>query len=92
MVMIVLFFIVVGYGVYSFFYIKNEIVLIGIEATNNANSGDIALKSKQNKDIMKGITTLNSRLEEFAAKEKTYSALVKIPISAGTTTVATSTN
>ena len=88
----VIFLIIIAYGVYSFAYIKNEIALIGIETVNKAQSEDTALQSYQNKDMMKGIETLNGRLEEFAAKEKTYSALVKTSAVGTSTDVATSTN
>ena len=91
-VMSVLMVLVICYSIYSFLYIKNQIILIRMEAENNAQSGDLIQKSRQNKDIMKGITALNSKLEEFAKKEDAYNALLKMPVTAASTSVATSTN
>ena len=94
--------VVVSYSVYTFFYIKNEIVLIGLEAQNNAQnstSTEIIEKSRNNSKFLKDINNLNKTLEEFNKKGIEYNRLIKTAVSApiiasttASTTVATSTN
>ena len=94
--------IVISYSVYTFFYIKNEIVLIDLEAQNNAQnstSTEIIEKSRNNSKFLKDINNLNKTLEEFNKKEIEYNRLIKTAVVApiiatttATTTVATSTN
>jgi uncharacterized membrane protein YcgQ (UPF0703/DUF1980 family) len=88
--------------VYSFFYIKNEIVLIDLEAQNstqNSTSTEVLEKSRSNSKFLKDINNLNNTLEEFDKKEIEYNRLIKtvvvVPVLSTTTassTVATSTN
>lgn len=93
---------VIGYSIYSFYYIKSQISLIDIESKNNAQntgSADILEKSRNNSKILKDINNLNKTLEEFSKKETEYNRLIKSAVAAPTiststssSTVATSTN
>jgi hypothetical protein len=93
---------IVVYSVYSFFFIKGEIVSIDAEAqinAQNANSAEVLEKSRTNGKFLKDINNLNKTLDEFNKKEVEYNRLIKsavaVPTSASTTassTVATSTN
>ncbi len=94
--------IVILYSVYSFFYIKNEIVLIDLEAQNsaeNSTSTEVLEKSRTNSKFLKDINNLNKTLEEFDKKEIEYNRLIKtatvttvLATTTASTTVATSTN
>lgn len=98
----VLAFVIISYSVYTFFYIKNEIVLIDLEAQNNAQnstSTEIIEKSRNNSKFLKDINNLNKTLEEFDKKEIEYNRLIKtatvttvLATTTASTTVATSTN
>lgn len=93
---------VIGYSVYSFYYIQSQIALIDVEARNNAqnsSSAELLEKSRNNSKIMKDINNLNKTLEEFNKKEIEYNRLIKsavaapiVPATTSSSTVATSTN
>lgn len=94
--------VVIGYSVYSFFHIQNDINTIAIETQNNAqnsSSTDILEKSRNNTKFLKDINNLNKTLEEFKTREIEYNRLIKTALQApvlstttASTTVATSTN
>ena len=96
--------IIAVYGIYSFFYIKNQISLIDIEAKYsilNSTSADILEKSKNDNKFLKDVNNLNVILEEYKKREVEYQRLIKsatpaisLPViasSTASTTVATST-
>ena len=93
---------VIGYSIYSFYYIQGQIALIDVEARNNAqnsSSADLLEKSRNNSKILKDINNLNKTLEDFNKREVEYNKLIKnaaaSPITAtgtSSSTVATSTN
>lgn len=99
----VIFILVISYGVYSFFYIKNEISLIEIESKNNiqnSTSTDFIEKSRNNTKFLRDINNLNKTLDDFSKREVEYNRLMnsveKVIVNSSTstasTTVATSTN
>ena len=97
-VMFIIFVSIAIYGFYSFFYIKNEILLIELESKNNvqnSNSAEFLEKTRSNTKFLKDINNLNKILTEFEKKEIEYYRLinsgVKAVVSISTTT-ATSSN
>lgn len=92
------------YGVYTFFYIKNEIVLIDMESKNNvqnSTSTEFLEKRKENNQFLEDIKNLNTILEDFSKKELEYNRLInasvysysitQVSTTTASTTVATST-
>lgn len=93
---------IIIYGFYSFFHIKNEIYLIGMESkqnVQNSNSTDYLEKSRNNAKFVKDINNLNKILDDFEKKEVEYNKFInsvpKVIVSVSTTTasstIATST-
>ncbi len=102
-VIVALFILIIGYAVYSLFYIKGQIVLIEAESLNNvfnSTSTDQVEKTKSNRKFMRDINNLNAVIDEFDKKDINYRNLIqsmqKNPVNIATTsastTVATSTN
>jgi len=94
-----IFILIVGYGMYSFYFIKKEISLIDKEARNNAQNSTttkVLEKSRNNTKLLKDIGNLNAKLEEFDQKETEYERLMKTtviaPTATSSTSVATSTD
>ena len=74
---------VITYAIYSFFYIRHEIVLIGDEArqnVQNSTSTDYIEKTKQNNKLMRDINDLNKNLKTFDAKEVVYEKILSTPV------------
>jgi hypothetical protein len=102
MVFLLLTIIVVLYSVYSFFYIKKEILMIEQEAQNsvvNSTTTNALDKSINSKNFLNDINNLNKNLETFEKKEIEYNRLIKLALpmaitatTTASTTVATSTN
>ena len=94
----VIFVVIIGYGIYSFFFIKKEIALIDQEARNNVQNSTttkVLEKSRNNTKLLKDIGSLNAKLEEFDQKEAEYERLMKTPVIApvasSSISIATST-
>lgn len=92
---------VVLYSIYSFFYIKKQIVHIEEGAKNNiqnSTSTEAVEKTIDSKNFLNNINTLNKTLEYYEKRELEYNRLLKTAVPAPTiatttssTTVATST-
>lgn len=98
---IVLLIIITIYSVYNFYYIKNEINSLELEAQNqivSSTSSDFLEKTKKNNQLMRNINSLKDNLEKFNQKEIEYNRLlntgnivIEKASTTATTSVATST-
>jgi hypothetical protein len=87
LIIFVLFLLLIGYGVFSFLYIKNQISDMELESTNNSQNSTSTVNNKE----FENINNLNKVLTELDNKEAIYNNLLKISTKVSSSSVATST-